>query len=161
MENFNNISAEEKERQTQATKKAVLDMLESLNQHVIDGQEEFWTSDAKWHGPAGAGTKNSLREFQNGWQRPFLNAFPEKSGTWDIFIAEGKYAAATGIVTSKHVGEFMGKEGDGREIRLRYMDFWEVKDSKIVDNWVLLDLVDFFRQYDIDILNSKGWDERR
>ena len=43
-------------------------MLESLNRHVIEGQEEYWTDEAKWRGPAGAGTKNSLKEFQQGWQ---------------------------------------------------------------------------------------------
>ena len=159
--NQTNISPEERQRQAEETKKVVREMLESLNRHVIEGQEEYWTDEAKWRGPAGAGTKNSLKEFQQGWQKPFLNAFPEKQGTWDIFIAEGEYAAATGVVTSKHTGEFMGKEGDGREISLRYMDFWQVKDGKIVDNWVLLDLIDFFRQYDIDLLDGKGWDNKR
>lgn len=156
-----NISIEEKQRQSEATKKVVAEMLESLNQHVIEGQETYWNDNARWIGPAGAGTKNSLKEFQNGWQKPFLNAFPEKHGTWDIFIAEGKYAAATGVVKSKHRGEYMGVEGDGREISIRYMDFWEVKDGKIVDNWVLLDIVDFYRQHGIDLLDGKGWDDRK
>ena len=109
------------------------------------------------------GLKNSLKEFQNGWQRPFLNAFPDKGGKPDIFLAEGKYAAATGYVEATHVGEFMGLMGspdNNKKIRLRYMDFWEVKDGKIVDNWVLLDIIDFFRQHGIDILNGKGWDDK-
>ena len=153
-------SAEEVKRQTEETRRVVQEMLASLNRHVIDGQESYWTPDAKWRGPAGAGLKPSLKAFQDGWQRPFLKAFPTKEGTTDIFIAEGKYAAATGLVKSKHQGEFMGLEGHGKEITLRYMDFWKVENGKIVDNWVLLDLVDFFRQHGIDLLNGKGWDDR-
>ena len=159
-EKNNNPSAEEVQRQTKETRRVVQEMLDSLNRHVIDGQESYWAPDAKWRGPAGAGLKSSLKAFQNGWQRPFLKAFPDKFGEVDVFIAEGKYAAATGVVRSKHQGEFMGLEGKGKEITLRYMDFWKVENGKIVDNWVLLDLVDFFRQHGIDLLNGKGWDDR-
>jgi hypothetical protein len=40
------------------------------------------------------------------------------------------------------------------------MEFWKVEDGKIVENWVLLDVVDFFRQIGIDLLDGKGWDDR-
>ena len=54
----------------------------------------------------------------------------------------------------------MGAEGTGKTINLKYMDFWKVEDGKIVENWVLLDVVDFFRQIGIDLLDGKGWDDR-
>lgn len=54
----------------------------------------------------------------------------------------------------------MGSEGTGKTINLKYMDFWKVEDGKIVENWVLLDVVDFFRQIGIDLLDGKGWDDR-
>jgi len=65
-----------------------------------------------------------------------------------------------GSVTATHMGEFMGAEGSGKTINLKYMDFWKVEDGKIVENWVLLDVVDFFRQIGIDLLDGKGWDDR-
>ncbi len=40
------------------------------------------------------------------------------------------------------------------------VDFWRVKDGKIVENWVMIDIVNFFRQSGIDLLDGKGWDER-
>ncbi len=145
--------------QGQRTRQVVIDMVAALNRHVIDGMEAFWTEDAKWRGPAGGGIKPSLKAFQDGWQRPFLNAFPDKGGTMDVFIADGKYAAATGVVIATHKGDFMGLPGHNKRITLRYMDIWEVVDDKIVDNWVLLDIIDFFRQHDIDLLEGKGWDD--
>ena len=123
---MNQLSEEEKKRQTEETRRVVMEMLESLNRHVIEGQEAYWSEDAKWRGPAGAGLKPNLKAFQNGWQRPFLNAFPDKKGIMDIFIVEGKYAAATGVVTATHSGEFMGLPGNNKQISLKYMDFWEV-----------------------------------
>jgi hypothetical protein len=40
------------------------------------------------------------------------------------------------------------------------MDIWKLKDGKIIDNWVMLDILDFFKQSGIDLLDGKGWDER-
>jgi predicted ester cyclase len=141
-------------------KSVIIRMVEALNAHVIDGQEEFWHENAPWNGPAGAGVKKNLKHFQEGWQRPFLNAFPDKHTVDDVVIGDGEYAAAMGSVTATHAGEFMGAEGTDKEINLKYMDFWKVEDGKIVENWVLLDVVDFFRQIGIDLLDGKGWDDR-
>jgi predicted ester cyclase len=65
-----------------------------------------------------------------------------------------------GKVTGTHQGEFMGIEGTGKKINLKYMDFWKVEDGKITENWVLLDIIGLFRQLGIDLLDGKGWDER-
>ena len=78
----------------------------------------------------------------------------------EIVIGEGPYAAAMGSVTATHAGEFLGAEATGKKINLKYMDFWKVEDGKIVENWVLIDVVDFFRQIGIDLLDGKGWDDR-
>lgn len=154
------LTEDERRRQTEETRRVVTAMLDSLMRHVIDGQEAYWTADAKWRGPAGAGLKPSLKSFQEGWQRPFLNAFPDKGATVDILLAEGEYAAATGHVEATHKGEFLGLPGNNKRVTLRYMDFWKVESGKIVENWVLLDIVDFFRQHGVDLLDGKGWDDR-
>lgn len=135
-------------------------MVDALNDHVIDGMDEFWSKDMVWRGPAGAGEKKSLREFQEGWQRPFLEAFPDKQAHDEFRIAEGNIVAASGYVSGTHVGEFMGIPGTGRKIKLRYMDFWRVEDGKLVENWVLLDIIGTMRQMGVDVLDGKGWDER-
>jgi predicted ester cyclase len=142
------------------SKAVILRMVEALNEHVIEGQEEFWSEDAPWRGPAGAGLKENLKHFQEGWQRPFLKAFPDKRANDAVVIAEGDYVAAMGSVSGTHKGEFMGIEATGKEINLKYMDFWKVEDGKITENWVLLDIIDIFRQFGIDLLDGKGWDER-
>ena len=144
----------------QNSKQVILNMVKALNEHVIEGQEEFWAEGSSWNGPAGAGIKETLKHFQEGWQRPFLKAFPDKRANDEVVISEGEWVAAMGYVSATHEGEFMGAEGTGSPIRLKYMDFWRVQDGKIAENYVLLDIIDFFRQIGIDLLEGKGWDDR-
>lgn len=142
------------------SKEVIRRMVAALNEHVIDGQEQFWKKGSSWNGPAGAGVKESLKHFQEGWQRPFLKAFPDKKANDQVVIAEGEWVAAMGYVSATHEGEFMGAGGSGKPINLKYMDFWRVEDGKIAENYVLLDVIDFFRQIGIDLLDGKGWDDR-
>ena len=142
------------------SKEVIRRMVAALNEHVIDGQESYWKEGASWNGPAGAGIKENLKHFQEGWQRPFLKAFPDKRANDEVVIAEDDWVAAMGHVSAHHEGEFMGAEATGKEISLKYMDFWRVEDGKIAENYVLLDVIDFFRQIGIDLLDGKGWDER-
>jgi predicted ester cyclase len=142
------------------SKEVIRRMVAALNEHVIEGQESYWKAGASWNGPAGAGVKENLKHFQEGWQRPFLKAFPDKRANDQVVIAEDDWVAAMGYVSATHEGEFMGADGTGKEISLKYMDFWRVEDGKIAENYVLLDIIDFFRQIGIDLLDGKGWDER-
>lgn len=142
------------------SKQVILNMVKALNEHVIDGQEAYWAEGSSWNGPAGAGIKRSLKHFQEGWQRPFLKAFPDKRANDEVVIAEGDWVAAMGHVSATHGGEFMGAEGTGKAIKLKYMDFWRVENGKIAENYVLLDIIDFFRQIGVDLLDGNGWDHR-
>ena len=145
--------------QTRRSRKVVEDMVDGLNRHVIDGQEKWWHANATWRGPAGAGLKSGVKEFQDAWQRPFLAAFPDKKASDCIRIADGKFVAAAGYQEATHRGEFLGIPATGKKVRLRYMDFWEIEDGKIKDNWVLLDFVDLLRQLGVDPLRGAGFDQ--
>lgn len=146
-------------KKTRSARETIEEMVDGLNNHVIDGQEEWWHADAPWRGPAGAGVKRGVKEFQDNWQRPFLRAFPDKKATDFIRIAEGKYVAAVGYQEATHSAEFLGIPATGKKVRIRYMDFWEVEDGKIKDNWVMLDFVDLLRQLGVDPLKGHGMDE--
>ena len=145
---------------TEQTRELITTMVSALNDHLIEGQESFWHDDATWSGPVGAGVKPSLQAFKDGWQKPFLNAFPDKVTTDAVVLADGEWAAAFGEVKATHKCEFLGLPGDGKTKVLRYMDIWRLKDGKIIENWVMLDILDFFKQSGIDLLEGKGWDDR-
>lgn len=125
---------------------------DGLNNHVIEGMEAYWTEDMKWYGPAGIGTKSSLKAFQVEHQRPFLAAFSDKWADDEIRIAEGDYVAAHGYQYATHTGNYLGIPASGKRVKIRYMDFWRAENGKLVENWVLIDLLDFIGQlgYDVD-----------
>ncbi len=143
-------------------KERIIAMNDALNDHIIEGIDAHFSKNFVWRGGAGPGTKTSLKEFQDGWQRPFLNAFKDKYTTIDLILEDGDLVAAYGTVEATHSGEFLGMEPTGKRIYLKYMDFWRFDESgSCVENWVHLDLIDVFRQMGRDLLDGKGWDDRR
>jgi hypothetical protein len=47
---------------------------------------------------------------------------------------------------------WMGLPPTGTEITLRSLDFWRLEDGLIRENWVLVDLLDAYRQLGVDVL---------
>jgi hypothetical protein len=76
---------------TEETRRVVASMVDALNDHDISGMGRFFTETFRWMGNAGCGTKNSLKEFQDNWQRPFQAAFSDKVCIDEARIAEGEW----------------------------------------------------------------------
>jgi predicted ester cyclase len=143
----------------------VLAMLAHMNKHPEEGGPEvmemprFWHENANWYGPAGIGTGRGIAGFRNWHQIPFLRAMPDRArhmdGITHHFFGDGDYAAVTGwpnmIQTVTHDG-WMGIAPSGRRIALRSLDFWRVDHGLIRENWVLVDLLDVYRQLGVDVL---------
>lgn len=138
-----------------AAKDLVSRMVDGLNEHVIEGMETFWSDDMQWYGPAGIGTKANLQAFQTEHQQPFLHAFPNKNANDEIRIAEGDYVAAKGYQQVTHKGNYLGIPATGKEMQIKYMDFWRAEERpegmKLVENWVMIDLWDFLEQTGYDV----------
>lgn len=145
-------------RKTETTRQVVERMIDGLNDHLIEGIEAFFAPNFRWMGNAGCGTKNGIKEFQDNWQRPFQAAFSDKVCIDEARLAEGEWMAAFGRQEATHSGEFMGIPPTGKRVEIRYMDFWKVKDGKIVDNWVMVDFPHVMRQLGVDPFRGYGWE---
>lgn len=143
---------------TVETRHTVERMVDGLNDHLIEGIGAFFADTFRWMGNAGCGTKNGLKEFQDNWQRPFQAAFSDKVCTDEARIVQGEWMAAFGAQIATHSGEFMGILPTGKRVEIRYMDFWKVKEGKIVDNWVMVDFPHIMRQLGVDPFNGLGWE---
>ena len=144
---------------TEATRAVVERMVDGLNDHKIEGMEAFFAGDFVWHGNAGCGTKQGLRAFQDNWQRPLQAAFSDKVCIDEARLAEGEWMAAFGRHEATHSGEFMGIPPSGKRVEIRYMDFWKVRDGKIVENYVMVDFPHVMRQLGVDPFDGHGWEE--
>ena len=143
---------------TEETRRVVETMVDGLNDHIIDGIGAFFAEGFRWRGNAGSGIKNGLKEFQDNWQRPFQAAFTDKVCIAEARLAVGEWMAAFGRQEATHSGEFMGIAPTGKRVEIRYMDFWHVKDGKIVDNWVMVDFPHVMRQLGVDPFQGHGWE---
>lgn len=148
----------------------VMAMLTDLCRHpaepdpAIMQMEAYWHPRFNWYGPAGIGTGRGISGFRNWHQIPFLQAMPDRkldsmgalSSHW---VAEGQYVCETGWpnmrLTLTNDG-WMGIAPAGREVLLRSLDFWRLEAGLIRENWVLVDLLDLYRQVGVDVLARLG-----
>ncbi|OED50260.1 polyketide cyclase [Rhodobacteraceae bacterium (ex Bugula neritina AB1)] len=151
--------------QSTASCNLVLEMLEHLQRYPGQGgpdvmqMERFWHPRMNWYGPAGIGTARGIAGFRNWHQIPFLNAMPDRGqNACDLtfhFFGDGPYAAVTGWPnmrqTLSHDG-WLGIAAAGKQIELRSLDFWRLENGLIRENWVLVDLLDVYRQLGVDVL---------
>jgi len=149
-----------------AAREHVLAMLTDLCRHPGDPDpavmrlERYWHPRFNWYGPAGIGTSRGIGGFRHWHQIPFLRAMPDRK--LDIvadlvshWVSEGDYTCETGWpnmrLTLSEDG-WMGIAPAGREVLLRSLDFWRLEGGLIRENWVLVDLLDLYRQVGVDVL---------
>jgi predicted ester cyclase len=152
------------EAASQASKDLIVDMLDHMKRHPSAGGPEvmemprFWHPKMNWYGPAGIGTGRGIAGFRNWHQIPFLGGMPDRGQyVADIvyhFFGDGPYAAVTGwpnmIQTVSHDG-WMGIAPSGKRITMCSLDFWRIEDGLIRENWVMVDLLDAYRQLGVDV----------
>ncbi len=144
--------------------KHIVDMLADMTRHPVEGGPEvmrleaWWHPRMMWYGPAGIGTARGTAGFRNWHQIPFLAAMPDRGDSDDDivfhFFGDGNYAAVTGwpnmMQSITHDG-WMGVAPTGARIELRSLDFWRLENGLIRENWVLVDLLDMYRQIGVDV----------
>lgn len=151
--------------QSTATCQHIIDMLTAMKRHPSEGGPEvmemdrFWHEKMSWYGPSGIGTGRGIDGFRKWHQIPFLAGMPDRGQyVGDItyhFFGDRQYAAVTGwpnmIQTLTHDG-WMGIAPPNKRITMRSLDFWRLENGKIRENWVMVDLLDMYRQIDVDVL---------
>ena len=147
----------------EAGRQHIIKMLEHLKKHPTHPpeameMERFWHKNMNWYGPAGIGSGRQIRGFRHWHQIPFLNGMPDRGKYVDEiiyhFFGEGDYVAVTGwpnmIQTVTNDG-WLGIAPNGKKITMRSLDFWRIEDGKIRENWVMVDMLDMYRQMDVDV----------
>jgi steroid delta-isomerase-like uncharacterized protein len=87
-------------------------------------------------GPAG------FKQIMGAWHE----AFPDlKMNILDV-VAEGDRVVTRGIFTGTHRGAFNGIAATGKRVEVQWMDMWVVKNGKLHENWVRLDMMAMLTQ---------------
>ncbi len=76
----------------------------------------------------------------------FRAAFPDWHSDLHRLIAEGDLVAEHFTASGTHRGEIMGAEPTGREVSLRGINIFRVRDGQITERWGRLDDLGFLQQ---------------
>jgi predicted ester cyclase len=136
----------------------VIQEMERALARNADNMGDYFHADFRWMGNFGCGTKESLRAFRERWQLPLRAAFTERSYHTTRFVTQGHWASGFGHIDATHSGVFMGIAPTGQKVRIAYMDFWELKNDKILNNWVSVDFPSVLHQLGTDVFQGRGWE---
>jgi predicted ester cyclase len=137
---------------------AVIQAMERALADNANNMGDYFHANFCWIGNFGCGTKEGLRAFRERWQLPLRAAFTERSYHTERFVAQGAWASCFGHIEATHSGTFMGIAATGQRVRIPYMDFWQVQDNKILNNWVSVDFPSVLQQLGTDVFQGRGWE---
>lgn len=148
-----------------ASLQLVHDMVDGLSRYATGGTpamqlEKFWHPKMNWYGPAGIGSNRRISGFRNWHQIPFLDAMPNRTAETradkhDCFFADGDYVAYCGwpAMHATISGDgWLGIAPAQQEITMASLDLWRCENGLIRENWVMIDLLDVWRQVGVDVL---------
>lgn len=124
-------------------------MDDSLNAQ-LDAHDAIWTEDMIWHGPPGLDDVIGRTAFKYEVLL-FYAAFPDCDAKNDIEFDDDTWVGATGFVTGTHSGPWMGLAATGKPMRMRFSDFWRVRENRM-----MVDHVDVFKQLGVDLMKMVG-----
>jgi len=144
----------------EASVQLVWDMLHDLKQGDAQTPERglggYWHDHAFWYGPTGLGTARGHVDIAHRIFRQFREGLSENTRHLEegVFFGDQNLVAFTGWPsgTALHSGDgFLGLAPTGRRITRRSLDFWRVENGLVRECWVMVDMIDLYRQLGIDV----------
>lgn len=118
-----------------------------------------WHDDMIWWGPAGIGATYTIARYAKQHSGPFRAGLADRSGTGHICrFAEGHYGGFFGWpnFTARPTGGFMGMPASDTPGEFRVVDVYRRRDDKLVENWIFIDLLHFFKTQGLDVLGRSA-----
>jgi predicted ester cyclase len=129
-----------------------------------------WHRNMMWYGPAGIGSSRGQKGFLDYHGALFIQAFPDREGIVRapdgprdrpghyIRLGDGHFAVTSGwpSLYGTHLGgQWLGLPPSGRRVEMRVADWYRTdRDGKIIDNWVMIDVLHMLHQMGLDVLDD-------
>ena len=114
-----------------------------------------WHQDMIWWGPAGIGASYTIPGYIRGHAGPFRDGLGTRHFNGHICrLAEGNFGGFFGWpnLTLTPTGGFMGMPACGKPSDMRVIDMYRRDGDKLAENWIFIDLLHFWNQQGVDIL---------
>ena len=132
-----------------------------------------WHPNMMWYGPAGIGSSRGQRGFLDYHGALFIQAFPDREGIARdhtvgaqnpdapghyIRLGDGHFAVTAGwpSLYGTHLGgQWLGLAPSGKRVEMRVADWYRTdRAGKIIDNWVMIDVLHILQQAGLDVLDD-------
>lgn len=118
---------------------------EIWNKGNLEMVDEIFSADFVQHFlPDGSETKglDELRDHVGNHRQ----AFPDWAEEIRLIVAEGDFVAIQFTSTGTNTGSFLGNPPTGKQIRINEMSIFRIESGKIVEQWLLPDLISLNQQ---------------
>ena len=122
---------------------------------LVDELRRSWHEDMIWWGPAGIGATYTIERYAEQHSGPFRAGFKNRTFNGHLCrVAEGKFGGFFGWpnLTLTPSGGFMGMPATGKPGDMRVIDMYRRDGEKLAENWIFIDLLHFWKQQGVDIL---------
>ena len=122
---------------------------------LVEELRRSWHEDMIWWGPAGIGATYTIERYAEQHSGPFREGFKERTFNGHLCrVAEGKFGGFFGWpnLTLTPSGGFMGMPATEKPGDMRIIDMYRRDGEKLAENWIFIDLLHFWKQQGVDIL---------
>ena len=118
---------------------------EVKNQRKLDKLGDYFVTDYKEHNPVVASFGPGLSGYQR-FLGHLFEAFPDDKVTIELLTADGDMVSYRASETGTHRAEFLKIPATGKHATWTEIQFFRVKDGKVVEHWVDVDIFGWFQQ---------------
>ena len=123
---------------------------------LVDELRASWNEDMIWWGPAGIGSSYTIERYAEQHSGPFRAGFKDRISNGHLCkLAEGNFGGFFGWpnLTLTPTGGFMGMPASEKPGDMRVIDLYRREGDKLSENWIFIDLLHFWKQQGVDILD--------
>jgi len=133
--------------------------------------QRYMHKDALWHGPDPIDDLQGPNAFVSGFWQPLIESFPDIKRQTHIFFGgkssgridgsgDGRlWVCGTGYFNGTFANDYLSIPATGRDVSIRWGEFCRMENDKIVETYILLDLIDLMQQAGCHVLPpSRGID---
>ena len=128
---------------------------EAVRMSLVDELRRSWHEDMIWWGPTGIGATYTIERYAEQHAGPFRATFKNRIFNGHVCkLAEGNFGGFFGWpnLTLTPTGGFMGMPATGKPGDMRVIDIYRRSGDKLSENWIFIDLLHFWNQQGVDIL---------
>lgn len=133
--------------QTQSKTKAPVEKFfdEVINKHHPEALNQLLSSDFVSHDYPKPHTDNNRESVKRG-MNDMLKAFPDLTVKIEDMREAGDEVITRGIWTGTQKADYMGIQATNKKVNVHFIDIWKIKDGKLKENWVQMDIVELMQQ---------------